>query len=571
MTNWSGMAAGFKGYQDGERAIAEEERRKADEARRVKADKRADDDATFQQEARSRQRYDWNEADRVKAADKKDMAEIREQLAKEAEGAQGAANPAEPVGLVPADKIQTEIDKAMAPPADLLPGAAAAPASMVKSPDALNLAPAAAPATAALTPLPAPKKMGVIGTPTGTVHKGDFNSALEVQTAFLRRKNARGDLTLEELAQKQGLLTKMKNEGIADALSLMGQGRYDEAMDAYNVAGAMKGARIVKGETGTTKINGEEHPTHLVTIRNRDGTQVTMDVTKARYQLLDLETQLAQSARAGQTAMQREHYQGSREDNKAARAQQARDSAAGRAIQMAHLQLSREQHAQATPFGQLQAKEKALRRELTPVERAALLGVDTMNPATRAQLGSLLKEQDQISAAMTKSQAEGTWVPGSEGAKSLHTRSAILNQQVSDLLGGARGKADPLDLNSPAKGAAPAAAPPAAGQSVAPSALKAPAGVRPTAAPKPSPLLELIGVSSGNSAWNQVAIEKAATLEAAAAKYQEAKLALNATVPSGDVAATNAALKRLNAARAVVEDNIGPALNKTAMLEALGM
>ncbi|WP_166882708.1 hypothetical protein, partial [Massilia mucilaginosa] len=62
-----------------------------------------------------------------------------------------------------------------------------------------------------------------------------------------------------------------------------------------------------------------------------------------------------------------------------------------------------------------------------------------------------------------------------------------------------------------------------------------------------------------------------ATLEAAAAEYQKAKFILNATIPSGDVAATDAALKRVNAARAVVEDNIGPALNKTAMLEALGM
>ncbi|MDQ1817288.1 hypothetical protein RBA41_28680 [Massilia sp. CCM 9210] len=571
MTNWSGMAAGFKGYQDGERAIADEERRKADEARRVKADARADTEAAFQEEARSRQRYDWNEVDRIKAADKKDMAEIRGQLAKEAEAAHGEASPAEALGPAPADNIQAEIDKAMAPPADMLPGVAARPASMVKNPGALSLAPMAQSAAGPLATLPAPKKMGVIGTQAGTVHKGDFNSALEVQTAFLRRKNARGDLSLEELAQKQGLLTKMKNEGIADALSLMGQGRYDEAMEAYNAAGAMKGARLVKGEPSVTKINGEEHPTHMVTIRNRDGSEVTMDVAKARYQLLDFETQLAQSARAGQSAMQREHYQGTREDNKAARAQQARDSAAGRAIQMAHLNMSREQHAQSTPLGQIQAKEKALGRQLSPVERAALLGVDTMNPATRAQLGSLLKEQDQISAAMTKSQAEGTWAPESPGARSLHTRSAMLNQQVSDLLGGARAPADPLNLNGPAKGAAPAAAPPAAVQGLAPSALKAPAGVRAAAAPKPSPLLELIGMSSGNSAWNEVAVAKAATLEAAAAKYQEAKFILNATVPSGDVAATDAALKRVNAARAVVEDNIGPALNKTAMLEALGM
>lgn len=568
MTNWSGMAAGFKGYQDGERAIADEERRKADEARRVKADARADTEAAFQEEARSRQRYDWKEVDRIKAADKKDMADIREQLANEAGAVQGGADPVAAEGAPAADNIQAEIDKAMAPPLDVLPGVAAKPASMVKNPAALDLAPA--PAAASLAALPTPKKMGAIGTPAGTVHKGDFNSALEVQTAFLRRKNARGDLTLEELAQKQGLLTKMKNEGIADALSLMGQGRYDDAMEAYNAAGSMKGARIVKGEASTTKINGEEHPTHLVTIRNRDGTQVTMDVAKARYQLLDFETQLAQSARAGQTAMQREHYLGTREDNKAARAQQARDSAAGRAIQMAHLAMSREQHAQSTPLGQIQAKEKALGRTLSPVERAAMLGVDTMNPATRAQLGSLLKEQDQISAAMTKAQAEGTWAPESAGAKSLHTRSAMLNQQVSDLLGGPRSAADPLNLNGPAKGAAPVTAP-AATQSTAPSALKTPAGVRAPAAPKQSPLLELIGMSSGNSAWNQVAVEKAATLEAAAAEYQKAKFILNATIPSGDVAATDAALKRVNAARAVVEDNIGPALNKTAMLEALGM
>ena len=186
MTNWSGMAAGFKGYQDGERAIADEERRKADEARRVKMDARADTEAAFQEEARSRQRYDWKEVDRIKAADKKDMAEIREQLANEADAVQGGANPVAAEGAPAADKIQAEIDKAMAP----------------------------APAAASLATLPTPKKMGAIGTPAGTVHKGDFNSALEVQTAFLRRKNARGDLTLEELAQKQGLLTKIRTRAL---------------------------------------------------------------------------------------------------------------------------------------------------------------------------------------------------------------------------------------------------------------------------------------------------------------------------------------------------------------------
>ncbi|MFB9244500.1 hypothetical protein [Massilia antarctica] len=570
MTNWSGMAAGFQGYQDGQRRIAEDERRAADEDRRVKADKRADSEAAFQEEARSRQRYDWNEVDRIKAADKKDMTEIRAQLAKEADDVQGGTSAPAADSPTAADRMQADIDKVMAPPAELLPGVGAAPGPLVKNPAALNLAAAAAPAAAAPSLLPAPKQMGVIAAPAGAVHTGNFNSALDVQTAFLRRKNARGDLTLEELAQKQGLLNKMKNEGIADALSLMGQGRYDEAMEAYNAAGTMKGARIVKGELAVTKINGEEHPTHLVTIRNADGSQVTMDVAKARYQLLDFETQLAQSARAGQTAMQREHYQGTREDNKAARAQQARDAAAGRAVQMAHLQLTREQYAQSTPLGQIQSKEKALGRQLSPVERAAMLGVDTMNPATRAQLGSLLKEQDQISAAMTKAQAEGTWAPESPGAKGLHMRSAMLNQQVSDLLGDKRAAADPLNLNAPAKGAAPVASP-APTPGAAPAALKAPGGVRAPAAPKPSPLLELIGLSSGNSAWNEVAVAKAATLEAAAAKYREAAFVLNATVPSGDVAATDAALKRVNAARAVVEDNIGPALNKTAMLEALGM
>lgn len=61
--NLTGMASGYKAYKDELRAQEDEDRRKQEDAARAQ-------DRAYQEEVRSRQRYDWSEADRIRDARK---------------------------------------------------------------------------------------------------------------------------------------------------------------------------------------------------------------------------------------------------------------------------------------------------------------------------------------------------------------------------------------------------------------------------------------------------------------------------------------------------------------------
>lgn len=332
------------------------------------------------------------------------------------------------------------------------------------------------PPTSSATPASLP-------APSGLPQPHNFNAALTQQSEFLRRKLARGTLSVQDYANSVQHLDRIKNEGIHDALALMAQGRYDDAMEKYNSSGQMRGARVLEGREGTTQINGQAVPTRFVTLQNPDGTRSTMDVAKAQYQLLDMNAQLAHLDKARQSDMQRDHHAGTLALGREQLAQNAKDAAASRALQSQHLALSLQQFAVTTPAGMIAAKEKALGRTLTPDEKATLLGVDNMPPATKMQLSSVLREQDQISQAINKAQADGTWQEADKDNKSnpLLVRQAMLRGQMQHLLQGQGSNgANPLGLTPPGK-ATPAPAPPAAGTT--PIAVIKPVGGIPAAAP----------------------------------------------------------------------------------------
>lgn len=471
--NWDGAAAGFHGYQD-------QARRSADDERRAKAAARADQEAAFAEEQRARQRYDWGEVDRIRAADKADLADVKKMFAgDDSEAGDGALELSVAQEQVDADATRAAIDGAMAAPPEYAPTSPVG--VMAKDPTAPNwtsTSPVPATSPVKLAPAVAEKVRALRGQ--GGVPKAhDFNNTLEVQTELIRRKGARGDLTPEEYAQKMSFLARARNEGISDALALLSQGRYDEAMAHYNASGLMKGARLIKGQEGTTHINGEEVPTHFVTIANPDGSRTSMDVAKARYQMLDMDAQLRHVDRARQVQMQRDHHTDTVKLSREQLAQQAKDAAAGRALQGRHFGIVEAQFNAGTPLGQIQAKEKALGRTLTADERSTMLGVDALAPATRMQLNSLFKEQDQISAALNKAQAEGTWAPDSPGGRSMQIRAATISAQINDLVAGsAAGKAqgDLLGFD-----AASAATPATVENPVAPAAPPQAAALAPVA------------------------------------------------------------------------------------------
>jgi hypothetical protein len=566
----AGAAAGYQGFTD-------EQRRLGDDERRQKAAQRAEQDGAFAEETRGRQRKDWQEQDRVKAADKADAAAVDAQFAArqvDAAADSGQAEKSQAEQMVEQGKMQAEIDKANAVPTSLMgePGSAAAADPMAgKAPFKLTDAagvPQPDPNSPKLAPEVAAKVQELRG-PAGLPQPRNFNDVLERQAELLRRKAARSDLTPQDYAQQMSFITNARNEGVHEALSAFASGDYEGGVAAFNRIGKNQGAKVVSGTQGTTKINGEDVPTHFVTLANGDGSRVTIDATKAQYQMMDLNTKLAHLDRATQTSMQREHYAGVREDNKAARDQAARDAAAGRALQAQHLRLQQQQFDATTPFGQIAAKEKALGAPLTVDQKANILGVDALPAASRAQLNSLLKEQDQIGQALNKAQAEGSWQPDSPGGKQMMVRSAVLNQQVADLLRpGKRGPAaaDPANINGGAGAPAPApgvqrvpnpvAAPSEPAPSVLPAAaparpavsLQAPGGVQAAPVPAASPVAQALGLTS-DTALNSLTLDKARGIENAAQALKDAMKVYAAVAQSGDAAATATYQKQMESAR----------------------
>jgi len=546
--NWAGMAAAVQGAQA-------EQRRIADDERRARAAAREEQDAAFREEARDRQRSEWAEADRIKAEDKADREAVDKEFAAAFNADSSAGDLAAAQEAVAADQMQAAIDTAQAAPADLLPGALPGSGSMVKDPNApipLKAPVATAPATSPKLDPAVSTKLAAIAPAAGVPKPANFNDSLDRQLAILRRKMDRGTLSADEYASRTSALNRMKNEGVQDALGLMAQGRYDEAMSRYNSVGTMRGATIVKAEEGTTKLNGEDVPTHYVTVRNADGTRSTLDVTRAQYQMLDMEKQLAHADRARNSQEQREHRKFEREMAGKEFDARRKHEDESRRLQWAQFRQSREN----TPAGKLASIEKALGRTLSPEERAQHLGFDTLPQATRAQLNSYLKQQDQISAAMNKAQAEGMWDPNSPGAKDMIARDAVLSQQVADLLGKSAGGAgaDPLGLkgangggtpNPVAAPAGPAQQAPARRPTIAPAG-----GIRaPAAAPAPQDkVAQALGLS-GDKAMNSIVMDLATEITDRANAMKSARDVYIATAKSGDVKATQAALDNFNTAR----------------------
>lgn len=555
--NWGGMAAAYQG------AAAEQERLD-DRKRRKEEDEQRRKELSYQDELRARQRTAWNEQDAIKAAEKADIAELDQKSKAEGEAA-AAGEAAQRVAIaqeqVNEDKLKAVVSSALGAPPDVLPTLAPRVGPVLPGgAPTVYTAPAAPAASGPKLDPAVAEKLAKLPAAAGMPSPTNLNDTLDRTTEILRRKMARGHLSPEEYATRTGVLQRMKAEGVNDALSLMAQGRLDEGMERYNSVGSMRGAKIVKAEDTVTKINGEDVPTKLVTIRNADGSRTTLDVAKTQYQMLDLEKQLSHADRA-RTFQAQQKYQADtlqlQRDEAAAR---RRDAADARAIQRAALEAS-------TPAGKIKAAEKALGRPLTEAERAAQIGIDTMPPAIRAQLTSLLKQQDSIAATIQKAQAEGTYAEGSPGTQALAQREAMLAQKVADLMqaagqgGSAASAADPLGLNTPAA-ATPAAAAPAAAQPAAkapaaqPAArapvIAAPGGVRPTS--KYSPFAIALGAGPDQQEGrNQMLTRQAAEIEAAAADWKAINAEFVAVAKRGDANANAAILPRVQAARQKLE------------------
>lgn len=314
--NFAAAAAGYQGYKQEERQLAEDEQQAAAAARAAK-------DNAFVDEVRARQRADWKQTDRIKADDKADLLSVNAQFAQHRAGAASATAATEQATAedeVRKDQTHAEIaqalDQTTTAPERLLSDRPAAPApSTAKQPDAPvytapkgvpdaaptapQLEPNTAPTSPRLAPAVSAKLMELRGA-AGVPRPQSFNDTLEIQTELARRKNARGDLSPKDYAQQLAFIQRTHDEGVHHALSTFARGDYEGGVATFNRVGNNTGAQLIKGEQGNTDIDGRAHPTHFVTLENPDGTRSRIDVVKAQNQLRDLGSQLVGAERIRQ-------------------------------------------------------------------------------------------------------------------------------------------------------------------------------------------------------------------------------------------------------------------------------
>jgi hypothetical protein len=486
--NASGIAAGFQGYMD-------EKQRLDEEARRTKADQRFDQDAAFQDETRQRQRKEWARTDKILSDDEADRLAIQQQF--DPTTATAAPAPSAQTGAVPANPEPSSPPPIATPSG--IPASLPAEVASVRKLDAAYAAGALPTATRAATTATA-----ATAAPSGLPKPYNFNSALDQQLIFLNSKMARGTLSATDYTNAVSQINRMKSEGIHDALALMGQGRYDEGVAQYNNTGLMRGARVVSGKEGMTKINGQDVPTHFVTVQNADGSQTVMDVAKAQYQMLDMDRQLQHVDKARQTDMQRDHFAGTLALERARLAQQTSDAAANRDIQRQHLLLAQKQMDLTTPSGKIAELQKVLGRSLTMDEVTNMVGLDSLPPAIKMQLSSIYKEMDQNSQALAKAQTDPSWIPDSPGAKQMAVRNAVLTMQAAKIIDSLHGPAQAGTGSGQATGLsipAPATAPNSPPVPV-PVAKRLAVGGIPTSAPPAAMLPVQAGITAARQEAN---------------------------------------------------------------------
>lgn len=468
--NFAGVAAGYRGYAD-------ETQRLADEDRRAKAELRAQQDAAFQEEARGRQRTDWSEQDRIKAADKRDLATVNAKYDTDAGASTSAADLALAKQQANDEQTQAQIGATLAAPAEPTIAAPAAPVDSVVTGAAPAWAqPAGVTSAKADSPVLEPavaEKLRELAPPAGMPKPRNFNDALAKQADLLRMKSERGDLKLQDYAQGMQLINTMRSEGVNDALKAFSAGDYQGGMAAFNQTGAHRGGRILSGAEGVTQINGQDVPTHFVTIANADGSQTVVDSAKAQYQLMDLNAQLSHVDRARQTNMMATQHADSIAVQREQLAQSAKDAKAGRDLQAQQLQLTKLQFDASTPLGKINSMSAALGQKLSTDQIENLLGVSKIPRAVEMQVQSLMKENDTDSQAMARAIASPEGISPA-AATTFQKNAAIRNAKLGQLLqpySGSAGKgeagasaADPAGISAAlAQGAsAPATTAPSA-------------------------------------------------------------------------------------------------------------
>jgi flagellum-specific peptidoglycan hydrolase FlgJ len=315
--NWTGAAAGYNAYRV-------EQRRQEDEERRRRADAQLEKDHAYQDEVRSRQRYEWSETDRVRDQNKATASKYWEDPAADSTAAATASTPAAPsapstgpaapddggpqtmpVADPAADIAPAPMATASKPPVPLVDGLEGAPPQRAIAPDMTAAPPAAAapaapPAAAPAAPA-ADSVTPSLQQPAGIPKPRDMRSMLGMYETMLNSAAKRGDVNPQAYVQTRELLNKMRTEGVTQAMEAFGRGDFAGGMALYNGLGENRGRIVGTPQQATTTLpNGMEVPTWKLQIANSDGSRTDIDTALNQFQAMGLKDRLDVMDKAAQ-------------------------------------------------------------------------------------------------------------------------------------------------------------------------------------------------------------------------------------------------------------------------------
>jgi hypothetical protein len=301
--NLAGMGAAYEGFREDQQLRAAEDRRK-------KQEERLDQDQEYAQEMRKNDRADRarKESDRLGSehnrkkflggiggiiADVPDIA-MPVQPVSEQGNPVTQPNPFDPSDTrtdgVPAQPVSTT-SKQVAASADISQPASATIAAPSSVAPAQQVAKTTAQPIATTGAAPSPTS---VISPIGGIKQAqrNFYDNLKAGSDYLAAELSEGRGDFDKYAVHEQNIKRYQAEGVNDALQSFHNGDYQEGIDKFNSVGRYRGAKILSTATGTAKVDGMDVPTHIVVIKNADGSTSKIDTALSQAQMRKYEDQI---------------------------------------------------------------------------------------------------------------------------------------------------------------------------------------------------------------------------------------------------------------------------------------
>lgn len=402
--NGSGLSSLINGFQQGYTFMEGVNRRSKQDER---------DDKRFSHEEKQWKREDDYESD---------VQGLNNKYYPKAEETPRAPLPAAAAGVSPA---------AMAQPQPVATAMPASPSSPIVSA-----------ASAGVPPVPKPK-LDQYQSMNNTLQYALERAKIDVKH---RKLDGQGLLTMQKA------INAMQREGMDEAISLMHQGRFEEAAAKFDGVGESKFGKIVDAKDGVFKQGKTSVPTKIVTVQDANGNTRIIDTAQTMFQQQEIGKVIEQAQKERDVDVREQHGKDSLQVTRDGQKLTHDIAQQQLGISRESLNLQRQNQKNLTPSEQLGQLEAALGRPLTPDEKMTKLGVDKYSQTDRTAIQSLIKSQEQVSTAMFKAQADGTWQADSQGAKTLMEKNAALALKINAITDkyqtedSKAKKADPLEI-----------------------------------------------------------------------------------------------------------------------------